>query len=76
VAAQILLPKLGFSMTEGRLVAWLQPDGASLIAGTPLFELESDKALEQIAAPASGTLKILVSVDGSYPVGTLLGEIL
>jgi pyruvate/2-oxoglutarate dehydrogenase complex dihydrolipoamide acyltransferase (E2) component len=76
VAVQIVLPQLGFSMTEGRLVSWLQPDGATIIEGAPLFELESDKALEEIAAPASGTLKIIAEMDATYTVGTVLGEIL
>jgi pyruvate/2-oxoglutarate dehydrogenase complex dihydrolipoamide acyltransferase (E2) component len=75
VAVQIVLPQLGFSMTEGRLASWLQPDGASITEGTPLFELESDKALEEIPALASGTLKIIAQADGTYAVGTVLGEI-
>jgi pyruvate/2-oxoglutarate dehydrogenase complex dihydrolipoamide acyltransferase (E2) component len=71
----ILVPKLGFSMEQGRLVAWLQRDGATVTAGEPLYELEGDKALESIEAPASGTLKILAVVDAVYPVGTIIGEI-
>jgi pyruvate/2-oxoglutarate dehydrogenase complex dihydrolipoamide acyltransferase (E2) component len=72
---QILFPKLGFSMEEGRLVLWLQRDGAKVTAGEPLYELEGDKALESIDAPASGTLKILAAADAVYPVGTIIGEI-
>lgn len=76
MAVQIVLPQLGFSMTEGRLASWLQQDGASVSEGAPLFELESDKALQEIAAPASGTLKIMAKADRAYAVGTVLGEIL
>jgi pyruvate/2-oxoglutarate dehydrogenase complex dihydrolipoamide acyltransferase (E2) component len=76
VAVQIVLPQLGFSMTQGRLASWLRPDGASITEGAPLFELESDKALEEITAPASGTLRIIAAADVTYAVGTVLGEIL
>jgi pyruvate/2-oxoglutarate dehydrogenase complex dihydrolipoamide acyltransferase (E2) component len=76
MAVQIIFPKLGFSMEEGRLVSWLQPDGAAIVAGVPLYEIESDKAVESIEAPASGTLKILAAADSVYSVGTLIGELL
>ncbi|MGO9934712.1 MAG: biotin/lipoyl-containing protein [Steroidobacteraceae bacterium] len=75
MAVQIIFPKLGFAMQEGRLVSWLHPEGASITAGAPLYEIESDKALESIEAPASGTLKNLAPEDTVYTVGTVIGEI-
>lgn len=74
---EILLPKIGFSMNEGVLTRWLVEDGATVIQGQPLYELESDKSLQEVEAPASGRLKILVTATGeTYPVGTVLGQIL
>ena len=75
MSTQILLPKLGFSMNEGVLVEWLAADGATVKEGDPLFSLESDKSVEEIEAPASGTLKIIKDVGETYQVGTVLGEI-
>lgn len=75
MSIQILLPKLGFAMNEGVLSAWLQPDGAVVSQGQPLFCLESEKALEEVESPASGTLKIIEPAGNTYPVGTVLGEI-
>lgn len=75
MATQILLPKLGFSMNEGVLVEWLAADGATVKEGDPLFSLESDKSVNEVEAPASGTLKILKGVGETYEVGTVLGEI-
>jgi pyruvate/2-oxoglutarate dehydrogenase complex dihydrolipoamide acyltransferase (E2) component len=72
---EIRLPKLGFSMEEGQLVAWLAEDGARVEEGQPLYEMEGDKAVQEVEAPASGTLRIIAAVDQIYPVGTLLGEI-
>ena len=72
---QIILPKLGFSMEEGTLVSWLVADGEHVAEGAPLFELESEKSVQEVEAPASGTLRIIAAPDETYPVGTVLGEI-
>lgn len=77
MSTEILLPKIGFSMNEGVLTRWLAEDGATVKQGEPLYELESDKSLQEVEAPASGQLKIIVAATGeTYPVGTVLGEIL
>jgi pyruvate/2-oxoglutarate dehydrogenase complex dihydrolipoamide acyltransferase (E2) component len=75
VSTQIILPKLGFSMNSGTVTEWLVADGARIEKGQPLYALESDKSVEEIQAPASGTLKILCEVGRQYDVGTVLGEI-
>ncbi|MEM5388764.1 lipoyl domain-containing protein [Paraburkholderia phymatum] len=72
----ILLPKIGFSMNEGTLVEWLVPDGSAVSQGDPIYALESEKAVNDIEAPATGTLKIQKLAGESYEVGTVLGEIL
>ena len=75
MAAEILLPKLGFAMEEGTLTEWLVADGAQVTEGQPLYALESEKSVQEVEAPASGTLRIIAGIDEIYPVGTLLGEI-
>lgn len=75
MATQILLPKLGFSMNEGVLQSWLVEDGAEIVEGAPLFELESDKSVQEVEAPASGKVRILLPAGETYEVGTVLGEI-
>jgi len=77
MSTDILLPKIGFAMNEGILARWLAADGAMVSAGQPLYELESEKSLQEVEAPASGKLRIIVTATGeTYPVGTLLGQIL
>ena len=76
MATQVLLPKIGFSMNEGVLSQWLAADGAEISAGEPLYALESEKSVQEIEAPASGTLKIIAQIGETYPVGTVLAEIL
>ena len=76
MSTEVLLPKIGFSMNEGMLTRWLVEDGATVTQGQPLYELESEKSVQEVEAPASGTLKIVVDAVGeTYPVGTVLGHI-
>jgi pyruvate/2-oxoglutarate dehydrogenase complex dihydrolipoamide acyltransferase (E2) component len=75
MSVDVLLPKLGFSMTEGMLTAWLAADGDAVREGQPLFELESEKSVQQIEAPASGVLKTLKGTDQTYAVGVVLATI-
>ena len=75
MATEVLLPKLGFSMNEGVLAEWLVPDGGQAVEGQPLYELESDKSVTEVEAPASGTLRIKVPAGETKEVGTVLGTI-
>ena len=75
MSTEILLPKLGFSMNEGTIAEWLAADGATVTQGQPLYSLESEKSVEEIPAPASGTLKIIKAAGEVYPVATVIGVI-
>lgn len=76
MSIEILLPKLGFSMDEGTLSDWLVADGETVTQGQPLYALESEKSAQEIEAPASGTLRIIMPKGEVYKVGTVLGEII
>jgi pyruvate/2-oxoglutarate dehydrogenase complex dihydrolipoamide acyltransferase (E2) component len=75
MTTQILMPKLGFSMNEGTISEWLIADGASVKEGEALYALESDKSVQEIEAPVSGTLKIIAQAGEVYEVGAVLAEI-
>ena len=75
MSTEILLPKLGFSMSEGQVQEWLAQDGQNVTAGQILFTLESDKSVTEVEAPASGTLHIHIQPGEVQPVGTVLGTI-
>lgn len=75
MATQVLLPKIGFSMNEATLAEWMAADGASVTEGQPLYALESDKSVQEVESPASGTLKIIAQVGEVYEVGAVLAEI-
>lgn len=75
MSQQVVLPQLGFSMTEGTLVEWLVKDGQEVAAGAPLFSLETDKSVQDIESPASGTISLLKAAGELYPVGEVLAVI-
>jgi pyruvate/2-oxoglutarate dehydrogenase complex dihydrolipoamide acyltransferase (E2) component len=75
MATDILLPKLGFTMAEGTITEWLAHSGDTVRQGQPLFLLEAEKALEEVEAPASGTLTVLVQAGEAAEVGALIGRI-
>jgi pyruvate/2-oxoglutarate dehydrogenase complex dihydrolipoamide acyltransferase (E2) component len=75
MATEIRIPKLGISMTEATLNQWLVEDGATVQAGTPLYEIEMDKSTNEIEAPASGTLRIVGEIGETYEVGSVIATI-
>jgi pyruvate/2-oxoglutarate dehydrogenase complex dihydrolipoamide acyltransferase (E2) component len=75
VTTEILLPKIGFSMTEGQIAEWLAKEGDSVVEGQPLFLLEADKSTNEIEAPATGILHIEADAGETYEVGTMVGYI-
>lgn len=75
MATEILLPKLGFSVNEALLTEWLVADGATVSKGDVIYALESEKSVQEIEAPADGTLRILKEAGEAYEVGTVIGEL-
>ena len=75
MATEIVLPKIGFSMTEAQIAEWLVADGAAVTEGDPLFLLEADKSTNEVEAPATGVLRIEAETGETYAVGTVIGYI-
>lgn len=75
MAFEVTVPKIGFSMNEGILSEWLVEDGAQVTEGQPLYSIESDKSINEVESPATGTLKIIGELGETYEVGTLIAEI-
>ena len=73
---EILMPKFGLTMTQGTLVEWRKVEGDTVEKGEPLFEIESDKVVLEVEAPASGVLvKVLAEPGDTLPVGEVIGLI-
>jgi pyruvate dehydrogenase E2 component (dihydrolipoamide acetyltransferase) len=70
------MPKLTDTMEEGVLLAWKKREGDPVQAGEALAEIETDKAIMDLEAFASGILrKILVQEGATVMSGTLIGVI-
>ncbi len=69
------MPRLSDSMESGVIVAWLVPDGGEVSRGTPLVEIETDKATVIYDAPAAGTLRIEVQAGRAAAVGQPLARL-
>ena len=61
---KITMPRLRPEMQEGVLCAWLNEEGDAVTAGEPLFEIETDKVVNQIEATESGILKKQMVEEG------------
>ncbi|MCD0502296.1 lipoyl domain-containing protein, partial [Bordetella petrii] len=71
----LLMPKLGLTMTEGMLVEWIAAAGDEVKAGEPLFVVETDKVANEIPAPGDGRLvEILVQEGQTVPVGSAVAR--
>ena len=60
----IVMPRLRPEMEKGVLCAWLKEEGESVAAGEPLFEIETNKVVNQVEATTSGVLKKQLVEEG------------
>lgn len=76
MASRVVMPKLTDTMEEGVLLEWKKREGDLVQAGEALAEIETDKAVMDLEAFASGILrKILVQNGETVESGKLLGVI-
>jgi len=61
---QLALPRLRPEMTSGVLCAWLKEEGEAVKAGEPVYEIETDKVVNQIEATEDGILKKQLCEEG------------
>ncbi|MCC7359996.1 MAG: 2-oxo acid dehydrogenase subunit E2 [Anaerolineales bacterium] len=76
MSTDILMPPLSQTADTLVLTAWLKQVGDAVVKGEPLFEVETDKAVLTVEAPASGTLAAILAAPGStVAVRTAIGTI-
>ena len=72
----VIMPKLGLTMDEGKLVAWLKKEGDRIEAGEILFEVETDKATMEVESPVAGYVRKLLAAGGeTVPVTQVIALI-
>jgi pyruvate dehydrogenase E2 component (dihydrolipoamide acetyltransferase) len=65
VAVEVAMPKFGLTMHEGTIQRFFKAAGDSVVAGEPLYEVETEKVLYEVEAPASGTLATRLFEEGA-----------
>ena len=74
--ADVIMPKLGDAMEEGKIVRWLKNVGDSVKSDDPIFEVETDKTNVEVGADISGVLEWIGYPAGvSVPVGKPIARI-
>ncbi len=76
MVVEVIMPKLGQTMEEGKIIKWLKKEGEKVEKGEPLIEIETDKTILEVEARGSGVLrKILAGEDDVVPVTKTIGYI-
>ena len=64
--ADIELPQLGESVTEGTITRWFKGVGDQVAEDEPLFEVSTDKVDSEVPSPASGYLVEILVPEGVH----------
>ena len=74
--ADVVLPQLGETVTEGTIIRWIKQIGDQVARDEPLFEISTDKVDSEVPSPAAGVLMQVVVPEGeTVEVGALLAII-
>ncbi|HEY4915176.1 MAG TPA: dihydrolipoamide acetyltransferase family protein [Candidatus Dormibacteraeota bacterium] len=74
--AQIKMPQLGESVTEGTVDKWLKHEGDFVKRDEPLVEVVTDKVNAEIPSPFEGKLVKISAAEGeTVRVGAVIGQI-
>jgi pyruvate dehydrogenase E2 component (dihydrolipoyllysine-residue acetyltransferase) len=76
MAFSVVMPALEMAQETGKLVAWRKKEGDRVSKGEPLLEVETDKAVLEVEAPADGILAGITAAAGAdIPVGQTIAWI-
>ena len=76
MAFSVVMPALEMAQETGKLIAWRKKEGDRVSKGEPLLEVETDKAVLEVEAPADGILAgITASAGADIPVGQTIAWI-
>ena len=72
----VVMPKMGESITEGTILEWKKQVGDSIAKDETLLEISTDKVDSEIPSPATGTIvEIIAQVNDTIPVGDVIPRI-
>ena len=71
--ADLVLPQLGETVTEGTITRWFKNPGDSISVGEMLYEVSTDKVDSEVPSPMEGVIsEIRIPVGETVDVGTVL----
>jgi pyruvate dehydrogenase E2 component (dihydrolipoyllysine-residue acetyltransferase) len=74
--ADVTLPQLGETVTEGTITQWFKQVGDSVAEDEPLFEVSTDKVDTEVPSPVAGTITEIRAQEGeTVAVGTVIAVI-
>ncbi|MEQ1873082.1 MAG: dihydrolipoamide acetyltransferase family protein [Ilumatobacteraceae bacterium] len=74
--ADVILPQLGETVTEGTITRWFKKVGDTIAADEPLFEISTDKVDTEVPSPISGVVTELRVAEGdTVPVGAVIAVV-
>src|SRR5579872_6115361 len=72
----IEIPNMGLTITEATLLRWARQPGDPVQKGEILFEIETDKATQEVESPQAGVVLALLAHEGDVvPLGTVVAKI-
>ena len=76
MAVEVIMPKLGESITEATILEWKKNVGDSVSRDETILEISTDKVDSEVPSPASGTLlEVLFNKNDTVPVGEVIAII-
>ena len=76
MSVNVVMPKLGESITEGTILEWKKQVGDMIDRDETLLEISTDKVDSEVPSPAKGkVIEILFKVNDVVPVGEIIARI-
>ena len=73
---ELVLPKLGESITDATIISWLKNVGDTIEEDEPICEIATDKVDSEVPSPVNGTIiEILYEADDVVDVGKVIARI-
>src|SRR5579884_3243219 len=72
---EIIMPDLGQTAAEGKIIRWLKRPGEKVAQGDPILEVETDKVTMEVESYQGGYLRALLVNEGEMaPIAILTDE--
>ena len=76
MVVDVIMPKMGESLTEGTILEWYKKPGETISQDETLLEIGTDKVDSEIPSPTAGTVvEILADVNAVIEVGVVIARI-